>query len=114
VQRRLFLAHDGHDLRGEDRLVPGGGEMGYGVAPFVIRFHLHPKVQASLLYGGSAVLLRTQSGAGWRLRAAGATLAVADSLYLGNGLDMRRSQQITLSGETDGAGATVKWALRRE
>ncbi len=114
VQRRLFLASDGHDLRGEDRLVPGGGEMGYGVAPFVIRFHLHPKIQASLLHGGNAVLLRTQSGAGWRLRAAGATLAVADSLYLGNGLDMRRNQQITLSGETDGAGATVKWALRRD
>jgi uncharacterized heparinase superfamily protein len=114
VQRRLFLASDGHDLRGEDRLVPGGGEMGYGIAPFVIRFHLHPSVTASLLQGGSAVLLRTKSGAGWRLRAAGASLGLSDSIYLGNGFDMNRSQQITLSGETDGAGATVKWALRRE
>jgi uncharacterized heparinase superfamily protein len=114
VQRRLFLASDGHDLRGEDRLVPGGGEMGYGVAPFVIRFHLHPSVTASLLQGGSAVLLRTKSGAGWRLRAAGASLGLSDSIYLGNGFDMNRSQQITLTGETDGAGATVKWALRRE
>jgi hypothetical protein len=41
-------------------------------------------------------------------------LGLSDSIYLGNGFDMNRSQQITLTGETDGAGATVKWALRRE
>lgn len=114
VQRRLFLSADGRDLRGEDRLVPGGGEMGYGIAPFVIRFHLHPSVRASLLHNGNAALLRTAHGAGWRLRAAGAAVALADSVYLGSGIDMRRCQQITLSGETEGAGATVKWALRRE
>lgn len=114
VQRRLFLSADGRDLRGEDRLVPGGGEMGYGIAPFVLRFHLHPDVQASLSADTPAVLLRTASGSRWRLRAAGAALALGDSVYLGSGVDMRRCQQITLTGETEGAGATVKWALRRE
>lgn len=114
VQRRLFLSTDGRDLRGEDRLVPGGGEMGYGIAPFVIRFHLHPSVQVTLAEDSPAVLMRAAGGSRWRLRAAGASLSLAESVYLGSGVEMRRCQHIALSGETEGAGATVKWALRRE
>lgn len=64
VQRRLFLSTDGRDLRGEDRLVPGGGEMGYGIAPFVIRFHLHPSVQVTLAEDSPAVLMRAAGGIG--------------------------------------------------
>ncbi len=59
--RQIFLAADGEDLRGEDRLTGPAGQS------FVVRFHLHPQVQASLTQDGSAALLRLPSGAGWRL-----------------------------------------------
>jgi uncharacterized heparinase superfamily protein len=108
--RELYLAADGDDLRGEDRL------SGRADAPFVVRFHLHPAIAASLIEdaGGSAgALLRLASGAIWRLRAAGAVMSLGESIYLGSG-ELRKSQQIVLSGTTGPSGATVRWALRRE
>ena len=105
--RQLFLAEDGEDLRGEDRLSGKPGQS------FAIRFHLHPQVQASLTQDGSAALLRLASGVGWRLRAQGAVLSLAESVYLGSG-EIRKTQQVVLAGHVGTQGATVKWAVRRE
>ena len=93
--RRLFLAADGSDLRGHDRLEGKGGKR------FVIRFHLHPAATANLAQDGQAVLLRLPGGAGFRLRSSGAEVSLAESVYLG-GAEMRRSQQVVLSGELHG------------
>ena len=107
-RRRLFLSADGADVRGEDMLTGSGG------AAFAIRFHLHPKVKASLSQNGAFVLLRLPGGQGWRLRSGGAAMDLADSVYLGQRGEMKRNQQIVLSGTLSGSGTTVKWALRRE
>jgi len=116
--RQLFLSADGDDLRGEDNLTGKQGKSGSAGASFAIRFHLHPTVQVSLSQDGGAALLRLASGTGFRLRAQGAQMSLAESVYLGSG-EMKKTQQIVLSGhvgaEPDGtAGATVKWAIRRE
>ncbi|HZS81871.1 MAG TPA: heparinase II/III family protein [Stellaceae bacterium] len=105
--RQLFLSADGEHLRGEDGLAGRPG------AAFVIRFHLHPAVQVSLVQEGEAALLRLPSGTGFRLRAQGAQLALAESVYLGGG-EVRKTQQIVLSGHVGSQGATVRWAIRRE
>jgi uncharacterized heparinase superfamily protein len=105
--RELFLAADGGDLRGEDRL---SGRPG---AAFAVRFHLHPSVQASLVEDEASALLRLPSGSLWRLRAAGAEMTLGESVYLGSG-EARRTQQIVLSGTAAPGGTTVRWALRRE
>jgi uncharacterized heparinase superfamily protein len=105
--RQLFLAADGEDLRGEDRLT---GRAGQG---FAVRFHLHPSVQASLAQDGNAVLLRLPGGAGWRLRMQGAVLSIAESIYVGDG-GTKKTRQIVLDGHVGSNGAIVKWALRRE
>lgn len=112
-RRRLYLADNGEDLRGEDTLEPVLGANPASQS-FVIRFHLHPTVQASVVQGGGQVLLRPASGTGWRLRASGALVDVQDSIYFGSGEEPRRSSQITLTAQTGAEGATVKWALRRE
>src|SRR6266851_1221070 len=80
--RHLFLAADGDDLRGEDSLTSEGGTA--RDASFAIRFHLHPTVQVSLIQDGAAALLRLASGAGFRLRAQGAQMSLAESIYLGS------------------------------
>ena len=49
----------------------------------------------------------------WRLRASGAEMGLGESIYLGTG-ELRKTQQIVLSGTTGPSGATVRWALRRE
>jgi uncharacterized heparinase superfamily protein len=105
--RELYLSADGDDLRGEDKLIGRAG------AAFAVRFHLHPAVQASLIAERGGALLRLPGGAVWRLRAAGAELSLGESIYLGSG-ELRKTQQIVLSGTTGPSGATVRWALRRE
>jgi len=111
-ERELYLAADGDDLRGEDRLVVvgNGPPRGHG---FAIRFHLHPDVQASTTQDGNAVLLKSPSGVFWRLKAAGAVMNLAESVYLGDGAT-RKTQQVVLDGHAGSTGAAVKWALKRE
>jgi uncharacterized heparinase superfamily protein len=105
--RQLYLAPDGDDLRGEDRLTGRAG------IAFAVRFHLHPAVEASLDAEGGAAVLHLPGGIVWRLRCAGAKIDLGESVYLGTG-EAKKTQQIVLSGSTDEAGATVRWALRRE
>jgi uncharacterized heparinase superfamily protein len=105
--RELYLAAEGDDFRGEEKLSGRAG------VDFALRFHLHPAVEASLLDDGNGALLRLPSGASWRLRCAGADMALSDSIYLGSG-EVRPTQQVVLTGTTVSDGATVRWALRRE
>ncbi len=104
-RRRLYVAESGEDVRGEDAVEAATPQ------PFTLRFHLHPTVQASVQQDGEAVLLRTQSGSGWRLRADGAKLGLEESVYLG-GADPRRSEQVVLTGYPDGP-QHVKWAITK-
>jgi uncharacterized heparinase superfamily protein len=104
-RRRLYLAASGDDLRGEDSVEAATPQ------PFVVRFHLHPLVQASVQQGGAAVLLRLAGGSGWQLRADGAPVALEESIYLG-GAEPRRSEQVVLGGNQIGP-QTVKWAITK-
>lgn len=114
-QRRLFLAASGDDLRGEDSFRAEAG--GPGPCDLAVRFHLHPEVKAMLAQDGRSVVLRLPKGGGWRFRAAGAALALEPSVYLGQpggqSGQVRRSQQIVLSGRIEEADKVVKWALQR-
>jgi uncharacterized heparinase superfamily protein len=105
--RELFLAADGEDLRGEERLQGRPG------AQFAVRFHLHPSVEASLTEELTTAVLRPPSGMRWRLRAAGAEMALGESIYLGSG-EVRKTQQVVLSGTVAPGETIVRWALRRE
>lgn len=106
--RRIYVGSGGEDVRGEDVL-----EGAEGVA-YAVRFHLHPAVQASLIQQGQAVLIALPSGGGWRFRATGGELSLEESLYCGRGDDMRRSQQIVLTGLTAAESTVIKWAFQRE
>ena len=104
-RRRLFLAANGGDLRGEDSLV------GAGQRKFAVRFHLHPTVTASLAQDGGSVLLRLGDGDGWRFRASGGATGLQESVYLGFGGETRRTNQIVVSGAALDGEALVKWAI---
>ena len=113
-RRRIWLSPDGGDLRGEDTFT------GYEGKPvtvpdrrFIVRFHLHPTVKATLAQSGQAAMMRLPSGRGWRLRASGAGIGLAESIYLGEEGRLRRTEQIVLVGQVPAEGATVKWALTR-
>ena len=104
-RRRLYMSESGEDIRGEDVIEAAQPQ------PFVLRFHLHPDVQAVLQQDGEAVLLRLRSGGGWRLRADHAQLTLEESVYLG-GAEPRRTEQVVLIGHADGP-QHVKWAISK-
>jgi len=113
-RRRLWLSADGGDLRGEDIFAgPEGKAVTEPDRRFIVRFHLHPSVKATLAQSGQAVLMRLPSGRGWRLRASGAGIGLAESIYLGEEGRVRRTEQIVLVGHVPREGSSVKWALTR-
>jgi uncharacterized heparinase superfamily protein len=111
-RRRLYVAPDGNNLRGEDILTRADAA-NRGGRSFAIRFHLHPDVQASLVQDGGSVLLRPPSGNGWQIRAAGGTIGLNESVYTGDGLTRRRSEQVIITGPVEAEETVIKWALRR-
>jgi uncharacterized heparinase superfamily protein len=104
-RRRLYVSESGEDIRGEDAVEAAEPQ------PYVVRFHLHPDVDASPQQDGEAVLLRLPSGSGWRLRADGARVTLEESIYLG-GPTPRRTEQVVLTGYQDGP-QQVKWAITK-
>jgi uncharacterized heparinase superfamily protein len=105
--RELYLAHDGVDLRGEEKLTGRSG------VAFAVRFHLHPAVRAALVRDGGGAQLQLADGSVWRLRASGAEMSLGESIYVGSG-EIKKTQQVVLSGTTGPAGALVRWAIQRD
>jgi uncharacterized heparinase superfamily protein len=113
-QRSLALSDDGLELRGEDSLSAPARPQGSAPVPAAARFHLHPSVKASLAADGHSVWLGTSGGA-WRFWAEGGTLALSESVYCGDGEDIRRTEQIIVSAKVEGGKtARLQWRLKRE
>ena len=106
-RRRIYMSASGTDVRGEDTLE------GEGDHKFTIRFHLHPSVKASMVKDGASVLLRLPDKSGWRMRCSGGVASLQESIYLGDGHEARRTEQIVISGASTRGSAQVKWALSR-
>ena len=117
-RRRLYLAEGGEDIRGEDFV-----EAEKPVA-FVLRFHLHPDVTAKHDSEPGSLSLTLHSGAQWRMRIEGGTVAIDESVYLGAGAP-RVSRQVVVTvappaPDTDASADTVagepqvvRWAISR-
>ncbi|MCW5774388.1 MAG: heparinase II/III-family protein, partial [Rhodospirillaceae bacterium] len=123
-RRRVFLAADGGDLRGEDRLVPPPDKAVPQKAmhtPYAIRFHLHPDVfvgepePAANGSGALAVAFGCDESGPWELVAeSGLAVSVEESFYLGRSGPPRKSHQIVLTGRIEReTGAEARWAIKR-
>jgi len=111
-RRTLLMNSDGRELRGEDVLLPSGRKR-KGTAPFALRFHLAPGVEASPTADGMGALLRLVDGPLWQFRCRGGALAVEESLWIDGGARPRATHQLVISGEAHAGGATVGWLFKR-
>jgi uncharacterized heparinase superfamily protein len=124
--RQLTLAQDGRHLTGEDRLdavTPADRRRFEQVMTrtrlqgvhFMIRFHLHPDVDAAIDMGGAAVSLALKSGELWIFRySGGAELSLEPSVYLEKGrLKPRPSKQIVLTATLQRSEARIGWTLAK-
>lgn len=113
-QRRLYLDQRLDELRAEERLhvAPGQENVRRAIAaPYAVRFHLEPGVQASLARDRRSILLRGHSGRGWWFRTDGPDVAIEPSVHIEDGLT-RRSLQVVVRGSarTD-AETKIRWKL---
>lgn len=114
-ERRLYIDIEADELRGEDRFIPVPGQVkpgGRRFVPFMVRFHLHPDVQAQIARDKKSVLLKPDGeDRGWWLRNDAVEVALEPSVHYRQG-QPRRSQQIVLRGQARLAeGARVRWKL---
>jgi len=114
-ERRLYLDMLTDELRGEDKFTPAGGEPkpnGRRFVSFMVRFHLHPDVQAQIARDRKSVLLKPDGDErGWWLRNDAIEVVLEPSVHYVHG-QPRRSQQIVLRGQARIAeGARVRWKL---
>ena len=106
-QRSVFLSQTGNDLRGEDRISsPSSGPLDY-----IIRFHLHPGVKAILTRKETRIVIMLPNKTAWQFNARGGTMSLEDSVFLGDALGPRKTQQIVIRGSSEASSAN--WALRR-
>ena len=112
-QRRLSLGNDGKEMRGEDRLIPRGRKKIRESAPFAIRFHLAPGVEATVTADGMGAILRSSGAPPWNFRCRGAMLQVEDSLFIDGQAQPQPTLQLVVVGEISGIGGEIAWQFRR-
>lgn len=112
-QRQLTLGADGRELRGQDMLVPHGRKRRSEAAPFAVRFHLAPGVEAATTADGQGALLRMRGAAVWQFRCRGGALSIEDSLWVDGAARPHQSLQLVIAGESPPDGTTIAWILRR-
>lgn len=111
-RRRFYMADKGHDFRGEDNLTCTIDlDKEHDLA---IRFHLHPAVMVSLVKGDTEALLRLKNGMGWRFTITQGTLALENSVYLGQGIRPRKTKQLVIRDTLSQKHQQYKWALQKE
>lgn len=113
-QRRLYLDLRLDELRAEERMHPcerHKSEARPLAAPYAVRFHLEPGVQASLARDKRSILLRGASGRGWWFRSDAPDVDIEPSIHVVEGLT-RRSLQIVLRGSARTDTETkIRWKL---
>ena len=125
--RRLWLAPDGGDLRGEDVLLPvsHGFRRLTAADPLTarLRFHLVPGATVSLTSDGEGALIRLPAARprdqlAWGFRAglpARAALALEPSLVVGHDGTLMPCQQLVVTAEAPpGQPLNLSWAFRRQ
>ena len=113
-QRSVVLGNDGKELRGSDQLLPRGRKKIREAAPFAIRFHLAPGIEATATADGMGAILRAGGGAPlWNFRCRGAMLSIEESLHVSGAGEVRPSLQLAVVGEVSAAGGSTAWQFRR-
>ena len=112
-KRSLMLGNDGKELRGADHLVAKGRKKIRESAPYAVRFHLAPAVEATVTADGMGAILRSKGAPPWNFRCRGGNLAVEESLWIDGKGQPHRTMQLVIVGEVSAMGGEIGWQFRR-
>jgi len=114
VHRRLLhISNDGRDIRGEDMLLPSQRRKKPAAAPYALRFHLAPHIDASLTADGQGALLRIDMGVLWQFRCSTGTLGIEDSVWVDGEGRPHGTKQLVVNAAAEPGGTTLGWLLKR-
>jgi uncharacterized heparinase superfamily protein len=112
-KRSLMLGNDGKELRGADQLIPKGRKKIREAAPYAVRFHLAPGVEATTTADGMGAILRSRGAPPWNFRCRGGNLAIEESLWIDGRGQPQRTSQLVIVGEVSALGGEIGWTFRR-
>jgi len=112
-KRSLMLGNDGKELRGLDQLSPTGRKKIRESAPYAVRFHLAPGVEATATADGMGAILRSRGAPPWNFRCRGGMLTSEESLWIDGQGQPRRTSQLVIVGEISALGGEIGWQFRR-
>jgi uncharacterized heparinase superfamily protein len=112
-KRSLMLGNDGKELRGADQLMPKGRKKIRESAPYAVRFHLAPGVEATITADGMGAILRSKGAPPWNFRCRGGNLATEESLWIDGRGQPHGTSQLVVVGEVSALGGEIGWAFRR-
>jgi uncharacterized heparinase superfamily protein len=82
-------------------------------APYAVRFHLAPGVEATITADGMGAILRSKGAPPWNFRCRGGNLALEESLWIDGSGAPRRTNQLVIVGEVSALGGDIGWTFRR-
>jgi uncharacterized heparinase superfamily protein len=112
-KRSLMLGNDGKELRGADQLIPKGRKKIREAAPYAVRFHLAPGVEATITADGMGAILRSKGAPPWNFRCRGGNLALEESLWIDGRGRPNATTQLVIVGEVSALGGEIGWTFRR-
>jgi uncharacterized heparinase superfamily protein len=112
-KRSLMLGNDGKELRGADQLVARGRRKIRESAPYAVRFHLAPGVEATITADGMGAILRSRGAPPWNFRCRGGNLAAEESLWIDGRGQAQSTTQLVIVGEVSALGGEIGWQFRR-
>jgi uncharacterized heparinase superfamily protein len=112
-KRSLMLGNDGKELRGADQLQARGRKKIRESAPYAVRFHLAPAVEATITADGMGAILRSKGAPPWNFRCRGGNLALEESLWIDGRGQPHRTMQLVIVGEVSALGGEIGWQFRR-
>jgi uncharacterized heparinase superfamily protein len=112
-KRSIMLGNDGKELRGADQLTPKGRKKIRESAPYAVRFHLAPGVEATVTADGMGAILRSRGAPPWNFRCRGAMLTAEESLWIDGRGQPERTSQLVIVGEVSSLGSEIGWQFRR-
>ncbi len=112
-KRSLMLGNDGKELRGADQLMPKRRKRIRDAAPYAVRFHLAPGVEATITADGMGAILRSRGTPPWNFRCRGGNLTTEESLWVNGRGQPQRTSQLVIIGEVSALGGEIGWQFRR-
>jgi uncharacterized heparinase superfamily protein len=108
-----MVGNDGKEIRGSDQLVPRGRKKIRESAPYALRFHLAPGVEATITADGMGAILRSSGAPPWNFRCRGANLGIEESLWIDGRGQPHATTQLVIVGEVSALGGDIGWQFRR-